>query len=354
MRIMKSSLVALVALCVLATTAPLASAATTLKFASLAPQKSTWTKIFKKIKKEVATNTNGELNIELFVGGVQGDEKEVVEKMRTGQLQMAAITAVGLAKIVPDALIFQLPGLFENPAQLDMVRNKVGPDIEKQMEAAGFVLLGWGDVGLYYLYTQSAVKSPSDLSKVKMWVWSDDPIAQSLVKQAGGKGVPMGVPSVTAALANGKVNGYYTGPLAAASLRWYNRSTHMMAHPLSMGIGAIIVSKKAFDALTPEQQTVLREVGSLWSGRLTKKVRKDNRKTLDLMVGANYDGVKVDAAGNVTIGARREGGTKPIVTSWDPAARKDWEQVFRKVQDDLAGRVYSRDLLKRVRSLTGK
>ena len=91
--------------------------------------------IFKKIKKEVATNTNGELNIELFVGGVQGDEKEVVEKMRTGQLQMAAITAVGLAKIVPDALIFQLPGLFENPAQLDMVRNKVGPDIEKQMEA---------------------------------------------------------------------------------------------------------------------------------------------------------------------------------------------------------------------------
>ncbi|MEC9072778.1 MAG: TRAP transporter substrate-binding protein DctP, partial [Myxococcota bacterium] len=106
MRLMKSSLVALIALCVLATAAPLASASTTLKFASLAPQKSTWTKIFKKIKKEVATKTSGEVNVDLFVGGVQGDEKEVVEKIRTGQLHMAAITAVGLAKIVPDSLIF--------------------------------------------------------------------------------------------------------------------------------------------------------------------------------------------------------------------------------------------------------
>ena len=288
------------------------------------------------------------MTIELFVGGVQGDEKEVIEKVKTGQLHMAAITAVGLGKIVPDALIFQVPGLFSTPAKLDRARKAVAGEMSAKAEAEGFMLLGWSDVGPNYYFTNTPVTKPSDLKSTKMWVWTDDPIAQSIVRNAGGSGRPMGVPSVTAALANGKIDGYITSPLAAASLRWYNRTSHIMAQPISMGIGAIVMSKPAYDSLSENTKAVIAQMSKKWTKKLTAKVRKDNKKTLRLMAESAYEGVSVDKSGALTTGARKVGAKKPTVTQGDTAA---WNAVYVKVQNELAGKVYSKALLDKVRKL---
>jgi len=344
-------LISAVVLCTALVVSGSVVAKTTLKMASLAPTKSTWTKMFKHMASELDERTGGTIGVDLFVGGVQGDEKEVVEKLRTGQLQMAAITAVGLGKIVPDTLVFQLPGLYPSAKMLDKARNGVTDGIEKQMDKAGFVLLGWGDVGPNYYFTNKPVTGPESLKASKMWVWSDDPIAQAIVRNAGASGVPMGVPSVTAALANGKINGYFTSPLAAASLRWYNRTDHIAPVPISMSIGAVVITKAAFEALSAEEQGHIRDIAAKWATILTKQVRKDNRKTLRLMADAAYAGVKVSKSGELSVGAAKEGATKPVVSQWSADDRKAWQAVFEKVQDELAGKVYSKDLLKRVRAL---
>ena len=80
-------------------------------------------------------------------------------------------------------------------------------------------------------------------------------------------------------------------------------------------------------------------------------MRKDNRKTLRLMADAAYAGVKVSKSGELSVGAAKEGATKPVVSQWSADDRKAWQAVFEKVQDELAGKVYSKDLLKRVRAL---
>ena len=112
--------------------------------------------------------------------------KKVIEKVKTGQLHMAAITAVGLGKIVSDALVFQVPGLFSTPAKMDKARKAVAGELSAKAEAEGFKLLGWSDVGPNYYFTNNPVTKPSDLKAAKMWVWTDDPIAQSIVRNAGG------------------------------------------------------------------------------------------------------------------------------------------------------------------------
>jgi TRAP-type C4-dicarboxylate transport system substrate-binding protein len=324
--------------------------ATTLKLATLAPKRSSWGKLFEHMGTELAEQGDG-LTVDIFDSGVQGDEKEVVEKMKSGQLQMAALTVVGLAKIVPDAIVFQLPGLYPTPAKLDDVRRALAPKIEASMEAAGFILLGWGDVGPLYIFSNTPVVSPDDLKATKFWTWTDDPVGPAVARLAGTAGVPLGVPSVTSALANGKVDSYLTSPLAGVSLRWYNRSSHINPWPAAMGIGAVVMAKPAFDALTPKQQTALRTVSAKWSAILTKKVRQDNKKTLELMAGKAYDGVVVDAAGVLTVGARKAGADKPIVTPVTAAAEAKWRAIFVKVQDELAGKVYSKALLEEVRRL---
>lgn len=328
------------------------ASAVTLKLASLAPKKSTWAKYLRAMAKELDRETGGAVEVQLFPGGVQGDEKEVIEKIRTGQLHMAAVTAVGLSKIVPDALIFQLPGLYRTAEDMDRVRKAVSPEIEAKMRAEGFVLLGWSDVGPFYYFTNQKVVRPADLKKTKMWVWTDDPIVQAIVRTAGASGRPMGVPSVTAALANGKIDGYVTSPLAAASLRWYNRTTHINPHPVAFGIGALVMSQSAYDALGAEVQGVLAAMSGKWTTKLTRRVRQDNRRTLELMAKAGYDGVQIDAGGKVTVGAARPGASKPVITSVPHMAQRAWDNIYRQVQNDLAERkVYSPALLAKVRKL---
>ena len=125
-----------------------ASAATTLKIGTLAPADSPWGREFKKWANTVATETNGELTLDFQWNGQAGDEVLMVQKIRSGQLDGAAVTAVGLAQTgVTDVLLFQLPGLFANWGKLDAARNAVKDELNKQFESKGFTIGGWGDVG---------------------------------------------------------------------------------------------------------------------------------------------------------------------------------------------------------------
>src|SRR5579872_6110599 len=139
---------ALAAAIALATFAGNADATTTLKFGTLAPGDSAWGKEFKKWAKDVADDTGGELVLDFQWNGQAGDEVLMVQKMRSGQLDGAAVTAVGLAQTgVTDVLLFQMPGLFANWGKLDAARNAMKADFDAQFQAKGFTILGWGDVG---------------------------------------------------------------------------------------------------------------------------------------------------------------------------------------------------------------
>src|SRR5271165_4653091 len=125
-----------------------ADAATTLKFGTLAPGDSAWGKEFKKWAKDVSDDTNGELILDFQWNGQAGDEVLMVQKMRSGQLDGAAVTAIGLAQTgVQDVLLFQMPGLFANWNKLDAARNAMKPELDKQFHDKGFTVLGWGDIG---------------------------------------------------------------------------------------------------------------------------------------------------------------------------------------------------------------
>ncbi|MGO9838367.1 MAG: TRAP transporter substrate-binding protein DctP, partial [Polyangiaceae bacterium] len=124
-----------------------AYAVNTIKIGTLAPQDSPWGKEFKKWANIVSTDTNGEVQLDFQWNGQAGDEVLMVQKMRSGQLDGAAITAVGLSQTgVTDVLLFQMPGLFANWGKLDNARNALKDEFNKAFESKGFTVGGWGDV----------------------------------------------------------------------------------------------------------------------------------------------------------------------------------------------------------------
>ena len=81
-----------------------------LRIATLAPRGSTWMRVFDAWNNTLQQETKGKLKLRFYPGGTQGDERDVVRKMRIGQLDGAAVTAIGLSLIVRPVLVLQAPG----------------------------------------------------------------------------------------------------------------------------------------------------------------------------------------------------------------------------------------------------
>ena len=301
---------------------------TEIKIATVAPKGSSWMRIFNKMKKRVKKETGGKVVLRLYPGQVQGDERDVVRKMRTGQLQGGSFTAVGLAMINPKVLVLQVPLMFKSYEQLDRVRKALNAEFETSFRAKGYELLGWGDVGWIYLFTRNPVASLGELKKQKVWAWGDDPLTKTLMRTAGVSPRLLGVPQVYPALNTGMVDAVYNSPLACLTLQWYTKVKHYSDFPLAIGIGATVVTKKAFDSLTPENQKLLKKITQKYHQALNKRIRKDNEKALAALRGQ---------------------GIKPV--SVPAASRKTFEELARKVADKFAPRYYPKELLNRVRKL---
>src|SRR5262245_57186285 len=197
--------------------APAEAEAREVKIATLAPDGSAWAKIMAEGGKKIGEKTSGRVQVKYFFSGSQGDERDVVRKMKLGQIDGSALTAVGLGLIKGDVRVLELPFLIKNNQELDYVRDKMAPDFEKQFADAGYVLIAWGDVGWTHYYSNREIKNKEDLKAVKMWAWTDDPIVRAFFKRMDINGVPLGVPDVLPALQTDTINACYGSPLAAVA-----------------------------------------------------------------------------------------------------------------------------------------
>ena len=252
----------------------------TIKIATLAPDGSAWMRLFREYSASIEKRTEGRVRIKFYTGGVQGDEHDVLRKIRIGQLQGAAVTGIGLSSIHPEVRVLDAA---RNYKELDALRAGLGDSLRKRFEDRGYILAAWGDVGPIHLFTNKPVKSMEDLRSLKIWLWSDDPISSKLFESLGLRGVPMGVPEVLPALSTGTVDAFFGSPLSTMALQWSSHAKFMSATSIGQATGATIVSKKAWDAIAPADQAILRDEASKIEARVLTQIRGDNDGALAAM-----------------------------------------------------------------------
>ena len=102
----------------------LAAPKTRIKFSTLAPEGSSWMKAMRSLEKELQRVTEGEVGFKFYPGGVSGDEIDVIRKMRIGQIHAAGFTGVGLGEILPEVRVLDLPFLFRNDREIEVIYEK--------------------------------------------------------------------------------------------------------------------------------------------------------------------------------------------------------------------------------------
>ncbi len=261
-----------------------------IKFATLAPDGSTWMNVMREFDQAIREQTNGELGFKIYPGGVAGDEKDVLRKIRLGQLHSAGFTGVGLGEVYSEVRIFDSPFLFQNYDEVDFIQQKFFDKFAKGFEENGFVLLGWADVGFVYVYTNSPVKTLDDMKSVKIWMWEGDPVAEATFKSFGINPIPLSVIDVMTALQTGMVNGVYVSPLAIIALQWFIKVKYMMEVPLADAAGAVLISKKMFDKIPVQYQEILVTNAKKYFEKLMKLSRDDNARSIETL---KQNGIKL-------------------------------------------------------------
>ena len=254
-----------------------------IKFATLAPDGSTWMNVMREYDQAVRKESGGRVGFKMYPGQIQGDEKDVLRKIRNGQLHSAGITGNGLTEIAPKARILDSPFLFESYGEVDYVYQTFDKEFMQAFDQGGYVLLGWAEVGFVYVFTNTPVSKPADMRGVKMWLWEGDPVAEVSFKALNINPVPLSITDVLTSLQTGLIDGVYTSPLAGVTLQWYTREKYMMEYPLADAAGAVIISKKKFAEMPPDIQEILTRNGKTFMAKLTKLSREDNARAIEIM-----------------------------------------------------------------------
>ena len=308
-------------------TASAYAAPKTIKFATLAPEGTTWMNAMREFSKEVETKTEGRLKFRIYPGGTQGDEKDVVRKMRLGQLHGAGITGVGIGEIASPIRLLDTPFLFKNTKEIDHIYNVMDKDFRQIFEEKGYVLLGWAEVGIVTIFSNEPIAKKEDFKKVKMWLWEGDPTAEAAFTALDIKPIPLSVTDVMSSLQTGMINAVYASPLSAMALQWNTKMKYMLTMPLTTSAGAVVISKKVFDALEEADQKILIDEGKKHFRKLTEQSRKDNDESLKIL------------AKSLT-----------FIKPENKEAIKGFEESGDKARAKLTGKLYSKELLEKVQS----
>jgi TRAP-type C4-dicarboxylate transport system substrate-binding protein len=260
------------------------SSAAVFKIATVSPDGTSWMKSMRAAAAEIAAQTDGRVKFKFYPGGVMGNDKAVMRKIRIGQLQGAAVPGGAMAGVAPDSLIYTQPLKFRNFAEIDYVRERMDSKIVADIENGGFVNFGLAEGGFAYVMAKRPIASVGELKKGKVWIPSGDKAALDAVQSFGVSPVPLSLADVLAGLQTGLIDTAATSPIGAIALQWHTQISHMTDLPIMYFYALLAIDKKVFMRLPADDQKIVRTVMTQAYKKIDAQNRKDNESAYDALL----------------------------------------------------------------------
>lgn len=261
--------------------------------------------------KKLDAATSGRIKIQTFPGAVLGQEKEAVEQVQLGAIQMARISLGVIGPVVPEVDVFNMPFVFRDIAHMRaVIDGAVGDELLAKVSAspARLVGLGWMDGGARSLYTKKPVRTPADLKGQKVRMMGN-PLFVDTMNAMGGNGIAMAYGEVFTSLQTGVIDGaennppsYFTANHYTTPAKYYTQTNHLIIPEI------LVMSKVAWDKLSPPDQTLVK--------KLAREAQMEQRQIWDKSV-ADYT-AKLKAAGVEFINIDN----KPFFDATEPVRQK--------------------------------
>jgi tripartite ATP-independent transporter DctP family solute receptor len=210
--------------------------------------------------------TDGRITINVFHSMQLGGEKEALEQVQVGALEMTRVSVGVVGPIVDEFNAFNLPYLFENVDHMHrVVDGEIGQELLNQLEAGGLIGLGYMDGGSRSFYNNKRpVQTVEDLRGLKIRVMQN-PIFIDMAAALGADGVPISFDELYTALQTGVVDGAENNPPSYATqnhnevAKYYTLDEHLIVPEI------FVFSKQVWDTLDPVDQQLILKASALAS-----------------------------------------------------------------------------------------
>lgn len=232
-----------------------------LKFADIHPAGYPTVVAEENMGKALTKETNGELTFQYFPGGVLGSEKEVIEQMQVGAVQLSRVSLGIVGPVVPDVNVFNMPFIFRDQQHMrNVIDGPVGDEILDKITNSefGLVALAWMDGGTRNIYTKKPVRKLEDLKGMKIRV-QGNPMFIDMMNAMGGNGIAMDTGEIFSALQTGVIDGAENNPPTLLehnhfqNAKFYSLTGHLILPE------PIVMSKITWEKLTPDQQELVKK-----------------------------------------------------------------------------------------------
>ena len=262
----------------------LQAAEKSLRIGSLVPKNSLYHRQLLDVADSWRTAQGGGARYLVYPDGSQGGEAEMARRMRIGQLQGALLSVVGLREIEPSIAALQsMPLLFRSWEEVDYVREKMRPAMEKKFLDKGFVVLTWGDAGWVRFFSKEAAVRPDDYKRMKFFAWGSEPDQQAIMKSLGYTPVPLETTDILPAIQTGMINVVPSTPYFALATQIYNTAPNMLEINWAPIVGALVVTRKAWDDMSPAVQQAVRAASDKAGAQIRTKAREEVQEAVEAM-----------------------------------------------------------------------
>jgi tripartite ATP-independent transporter DctP family solute receptor len=241
--------------------------------------------------------SGGKHRIKVFNKGALGSEKETIDQVKIGALEMTRVNISPMNAICAKTLVPTMPFLFRSVAHMRQVLDgPVGEEILASCEPQGFVGLAFYDSGARSIYGRKPVKTVADAKGLKIRVQQSD-LWVSLIGAMGANATPMPIGEVYTGLKTGLIDAAennipsYDGFKHFEAVKFYSRTEHSMAPEM------LLMSKAVWDKLPKAEQDMVRAAAKASVAFQRQKWDEQEAKSLAVVKAGGAEIVEVDKAG---------------------------------------------------------
>lgn len=254
-----------------------------IKMATLAPEGTEWHGLLVELGQQWKVVTDGDVRLRIYPGGVVGDERDMIRKMRIGQIHGAAISNEGMTEINPYFTTFYMPMMYQSYDEVDFVRDRLSNELLNKTEENGFKILTMVDVGWAYWFSTEPIYTPDDLKNNKIFIWAGDYKSAQLYEKHGYQPVPLAMTDVLSGLQTGLITSLGFNPLYALAQQLFGIADNMLDMKWGNLTAAIIIDLKTWNKIKPEYQESMLSVAKSIGDGFQQKNRYDSDKSVEVM-----------------------------------------------------------------------
>ena len=250
----------------------------------------------KRMSELLEKSSGGKHKIKVFNKGALGTEKETIDQVKIGALEMTRVNISPMNGVCPLTQVPTMPFLFQSVAHMRKVLDgAVGEEILKSCEPFGFVGLAFYDSGARSIYAKKPVKTPADTKGMKIRVQQSD-LWVALVSAMGANATPMPYGEVYTGLKTGLIDAAennipsFDTAKHAEAVKFYSKTEHSMAPEM------LLFSKAVWDKLPKAEQDLVRAAAKESVAFQRQKWDEQETKSLANVKAAGAQIVDVDKA----------------------------------------------------------